>query len=178
MLLNKIFIVNLRTWHVSLARTRLANCVVRNANVRPEIGHRCVETDVAFSISRLGNLFQRVVVTLQRPNKIGLLRVRYRGAYHVIHPVYSFLFHVTLRLNCPQKKMVRFLRNHWSHNSYKCYITLSVKLYIYLLSINNFIVKRNLLENQIIRFLSMKAIILCLLTLSINLWHINLKIKD
>lgn len=54
-----------RTWNVALARTGLADGVVRNANVRPEIGYRRIETDVALPIASLGDLLQRVIVTLQ-----------------------------------------------------------------------------------------------------------------
>lgn len=95
----------------------MADGVVRNANVRPEIGHRRIEADVAFSIARLRDLLQRVVVTLQRPNEIGLLRVRYRRAHHVILAVYSFPFHVTFRLNWTKRNPPRTLLQFCSNRS-------------------------------------------------------------
>lgn len=82
----------------------MADGVVRNANIRPEIGHRRIEADVAFPIARNGDLLQRVIVTLQRPNEIGLLRIGHRRAHHVILSVYSLPFHVTLRLNCTRRE--------------------------------------------------------------------------
>lgn len=92
--------MNEHTWHVTVAGAGMADGVVRNANIRPEIGYRCIEADVAFPIARNGDLLQRVIVTLQRPNEIGLLRIGRRRAHHVILSVYSLPFHVTLWLNC------------------------------------------------------------------------------
>ena len=82
----------------------MADRIVSNANVRPEIGYRRIEADVALPIARLGDLLQRVIVTHQRPNEIGLLRIGRRRAHHVILSVYSFPVHVTLWLNWHRKK--------------------------------------------------------------------------
>lgn len=78
----------------------MANCVVRHAYVRPEIRNRGIEQHVTSSVPHFRDLFQRVVVTLQRPDEIGLFRIGDGRADHVILSLESFFLYVAFGLNC------------------------------------------------------------------------------
>lgn len=88
------------TWYIAFTRHGVTNCVVRYTHVRPQVSDRSIDKHVTFSISCFCALFQRIVIVLQRPGEVRLLRIGDSRADHVIPAIDSFFLYVTFRFNC------------------------------------------------------------------------------